>query len=279
VTGKPPSGRPMPLPRGLEIGLLVFCAFWCFFTLTIYLSVVSGGFVEIWGINNTFTLRHYVLLMRDGMDALWTTLILAGVSAPLTAALGLLIAYLVVRHRFPGRRILEFLSMLSFAVPGTVIGIGYVMAFNQSPFLLTGTAAILVIAFIFRNMPVGIRSGVAALAQIDQALEEASVTLRASYAMTIRRIVLPLIRPAIVSALVFSFVRSVTAISAVVFIVSAKWQLSTKVILDQAENGRYGLATAYSTVLIVIMAAAIALMYFLVGRKTARGGLEGGGLT
>jgi iron(III) transport system permease protein len=97
--------------------------------------------------------------------------------------------------------------------------------------------------------------------------------------MTIRRIVLPLIRPAIVSALVFSFVRAVTAISAVVFIVSAKWQLSTKVILDQAENGRYGLATAYSTVLIVIMAAAIALMYFLVGRRTARGGLEGGGLT
>ena len=141
------------------------------------------------------------------------------------------------------------------------------MAFNESPFLLTGTATILVISFIFRNMPVGIRSGVAALAQIDQALEEASVTLRASFAMTIRRIVLPLIRPAIVSALVFSFVRAVTAISAVVFIVSAKWQLSTKVILDQAENGRYGLATAYSTVLIVIMAAAIALMYVLVGRR------------
>lgn len=279
VTGKPPSGRPMPLPRSLETGLLVFCGFWCFFTLTIYFSIVSGGFVEIWGINNTFTLRHYYQLLRDGMDALWTTLILAGISAPLTAALGILIAYLVVRHRFPGRRAMEFLSMLSFAVPGTVIGIGYVMAFNQSPFLLTGTAAILVISFIFRNMPVGIRSGVAALAQIDQALEEASVTLRASFAMTVRRIVLPLIRPAIISALVFSFVRAVTAISAVVFIVSAKWQLSTKVILDQAENGRYGLATAYSTVLIVIMAAAIALMYFLVGRRTARSGLEGGGLT
>jgi iron(III) transport system permease protein len=279
VTGKPPSGRPMPLPRSLEKGLLAFCALWCLFTLVIYVSVVSGGFVEIWGINNTFTLRHYALLLRDGMQALWTTLLLAGISAPLTAALGLMIAYLVVRHRFPGRRLLEFLSMLSFAVPGTVIGIGYVMAFNQSPFLLTGTAVILVIAFIFRNMPVGIRSGVAALSQIDQALEEASVTLRASFALTLKRIVLPLIRPAIVSALVFSFVRAVTAISAVVFIVSAKWQLSTKVILDQAENGRYGLATAYSTVLIVIMAAAIALMYLWAGRRTTRTGLEGGGLT
>jgi iron(III) transport system permease protein len=278
VTGKPQSGQPMPLPKGLEIGLLVFCGLWCAFTLVIYLSVVSGGFVEIWGINNTFTLRHYRLLIRDGMDALQTTLILAGVSAPLTAVVGILLAYLVVRHRFPGRGALEFTSMLSFAIPGTVIGIGYVMAFNQSPFMLTGTATILVISFVFRNMPVGIRSGVAALAQIDQALEEASVTLRASFALTLRRIILPLIRPAILSALVFSFVRAVTAISAVVFLVSAKWQLSTKVILDQAENGRYGLATAYSTVLIMIMAAAIVLMYVLVGKTTTRGGLEGGGL-
>ncbi|HSB68887.1 MAG TPA: iron ABC transporter permease [Candidatus Methylomirabilis sp.] len=278
VTGKPPSGKPMALPRGLEIGLLGSCAAWCLFTMALYLFVVYGGFVEIWGINNAFTLRHYRQLLRDGMDALQTTLILAGVSSPLTAAVGILLAYLVVRHQFPGRGVLEFTSMLSFAVPGTVIGIGYIMAFNQSPFLLTGTATILVISFVFRNMPVGIRSGIAALAQIDRALEEASVTLRASFATTLRRIVLPLIRPAIISALVFSFVRSVTAISAVVFLVSAKWQLSTKVILDQAENGRYGLATAYSTVLIVIMALAIVLMYLLVGKTAVRGGVEGGGL-
>jgi iron(III) transport system permease protein len=278
VTGKPPSGRPMPLPRGLEIGLLGFCVSWCLFTLALYVFVVYGGFVEIWGINNTFTLRHYHQLLRDGMDALQTTLILAGVSAPLTAVVGILTAYLVVRHRFPGRGALEFASMLSFAVPGTVIGIGYILAFNEPPLLLTGGAAILVISFIFRNMPVGIRSGVAALAQIDRALEEASVTLRASFATTLRRIVLPLIKPAIISALVFSFVRAVTAISAVVFLVSARWQLSTKVILDQAENGRYGLATSYSTVLIVIMAAAVALMHLLVGKTEAGGGVEGGGL-
>ena len=277
VTGKPPSGRPQPLPRGLEIGLLSFCLAWCVFTLALYVFVVYGGFVEIWGINNAFTLRHYRQLLRDGLDALNTTLILAGVSAPLTAVVGILTAYLVVRHRFPGRGALEFTSMLSFAVPGTVIGIGYILAFNEPPLLLTGGAAILVISFIFRNMPVGIRSGIAALAQIDKALEEASVTLRASFATTLRRIVLPLIKPAIISALVFSFVRAVTAISAVVFLVSAKWQLSTKVILDQAENGRYGLATAYSTVLIVIMALAVALMYLFVGKTATRGGMQSGG--
>ncbi len=278
VTGKPVAGTPMALPRGLEIGLLTFCLAWCAFTLSLYLFVVYGGFVEIWGINDAFTLRHYRQLLRDGMDALYSTLFLAGVSAPLTAAFGLLLAYVVVRHRFPGRNALEFTSMLSFAVPGTVIGIGYILAFNQPPLYLTGGAAILVISFIFRNMPVGIRSGIAALAQIDPALEEASVTLRASFATTLRRIVLPLIRPAIVSALVFSFVRAVTAISAVVFLVSAKWQLSTKVILDQAENGRYGLATAYSTVLIAILALAVGLMYLLVGKTAERSSLAGGGV-
>jgi iron(III) transport system permease protein len=278
ITGKPAASRPMSLPRGLEIGLLTFCLAWCAFTLALYLFVAYGGFVEIWGINDAFTLRHYRQLLRDGMDALSTTLILAGVSAPLTALVGLLLAYVVVRHRFPGRETLEFTSMLSFAVPGTVIGIGYILAFNQPPLYLTGGAAILIISFIFRNMPVGIRSGIAALAQIDQALEEASVTLRASFATTLRRIVLPLIRPAIISALVFSFVRAVTAISAVVFLVSAKWQLSTKVILDQAENGRYGLATAYSTVLIVILALAVGLMYLVVGKTAEQSSVAGGGL-
>ncbi len=278
ITDKPASGQPLRLPRGLEIGLLTFCLAWCAFTLALYLFVAYGGFVEIWGINDAFTLRHYRQLLRDGMDALSTTLLLAGISAPLTAAVGLLLAYLVVRHRFPGRNALEFTSMLSFAVPGTVIGIGYILAFNQPPLYLTGGAAILVISFIFRNMPVGIRSGIAALTQIDQAIEEASVTLRASFATTLRRIVLPLIRPAIVSALVFSFVRAVTAISAVVFLVSARWQLSTKVILDQAENGRYGLATAYSTVLIAILAGAVGLMYLVVGSTGERGSMASGGL-
>ena len=268
----------MPLPRGLEIGLLGFCAAWCLFTLALYLFVVYGGFVEIWGINNAFTLRHYQQLLRDGMDALYTTLILAGVSLPLTAVVGILIAYLVVRHRSRGVGCWSLPPCCPLPCRARSSASATSWPSTSRPSSSPATATILVISFVFRNMPVGIRSGIAALAQIDRALEEASVTLRASFATTLRRIVLPLIQPAIISALVFSFVRAVTAISAVVFLVSAKWQLCTKVILDQAENGRYGLATAYSTVLIVIMAAAIALMYLLVGKTATRGGVEGGGL-
>ena len=154
--------------------------------------------------------------------------------------------------------------MLSFAIPGTVIGIGYVMSFNVPPLLFTGTAAILIICFVFRNMPVGIRSGMAALQQVDRSLEEASITLGASNFRTFTRVVLPLIQPAILSGLIFSFVRAMTAISAVIFLVTARNKLATTVILGRIEAGKLGLATAYCTLLIATMALAIALMFLIV---------------
>ena len=110
-------------------------------------------------------IKRYKRFLADGFESYITTIKLAALSAPLTAVLGLLIAYLVSRYRFFGKSTFEFTSMLSFAIPGTVVGIGYVMSFNTAPLLFTGTAAILVICFIFRNMPVGIRSAMAALQQ------------------------------------------------------------------------------------------------------------------
>ncbi|WP_333835002.1 ABC transporter permease, partial [Rubrimonas sp.] len=140
---------------------------------------------------------------------------------------------------------------------GTVIGVSYIIAFNVPPVEITGTGLILVIAFVFRNMPVGIRAGVANFAQLDPALDEASLTLRASQATTLRRVLAPLLRPAFVAALVYSFVTAMTAISAVVFLVSARYDLATTYILGRVENGDYGLSIAYCSVLIVVMAATV----------------------
>jgi iron(III) transport system permease protein len=279
VTGKPSRYAALPLPKALDYGLLGFSLIWITLTLVLYGSVFVGGFVQLWGINNSFTLRHYRHFLIDGMESYLTTLKLAAVSAPITAAIGLIIAYLVSRYRFFAKKPFEFTSMLSFAIPGTVIGIGYVMAFNTPPLVFTGTAAILVICFVFRNMPVGIRSGMAALQQIDLSLEEASITLGASNLRTLGRVVLPLIRPAILSGLVFSFVRAMTAISAVIFLVTARTKLATVVILGRIEGGKLGLATAYCTVLIVTMVAVIALMYLIVrvmtgGRRVVSERLE-----
>jgi iron(III) transport system permease protein len=244
--------------------------------------IMFGGFVETWGYDHSFTLRHYIdafgithgefglVWSGAAWNSFWTTLTIATISAPLTAGLGLLTAYLLVRQRFAGKDAFEFGTMLSFAIPGTVIGISYILAFNVPPIELTGTGIILVICFIFRNMPVGVRAGIAAMSQLDQSLDEASLTLGARSFTTMRRVILPLLRPAIVAALVFSFVRAITAISAVIFLVSANYDMATSYIIGRVENGDYGLAIAYSSVLILVMLAAILLVQLVVGQRRIR---------
>jgi len=200
-------------------------------------------------------------------NSFWTTLQISIISAPLTGGLGLLTAYILVRQNFFGKNAFEFLTMLSFAIPGTVIGIGYILAFNVPPIEITGTGVILVVCFIFRNMPTGIRAGIAAMSQLDPSLDEASLTLGAKSWTTLRKVLLPLLRPAIIAALVFSFVRAMTAISAVIFLVSADYDMATSYILGRVENADYGIAIAYSSVLILVMLSAIFLIQFLVGKR------------
>jgi len=268
VTGKPSRNRLLPLPKGLDYTLVGGTILWVVLTVTLYGSVITGSFVKLWGINYEFTLQHYKYFLEVGLESYFTTLKLAAISAPITATMGLMVAYLVSRYTFFGKKTFEFTSMLSFAIPGTIVGIGYVMTFNTGPLFFAGTAMILIICFVFRNMPVGIRSGMAALQQIDVSLEEASITLGASNFYTLRKVVLPLIKPAIFSGLVFAFVRSMTAISAVIFLVTAKTKLATTVILGRIEGGKLGIATAYCTVLIVTMMIAIGIMYFFTNRTS-----------
>ena len=278
VTGKADSGPPTPLPPAVELISRAVALPWAAFTVAIYCMILFGGFVRLWGRDHSLTLEHFEsmfgLSVQGGLelsggawDSLLTTLVVALVSAPLTAGLGLLTAYLLARQRFVGRAAFEFGTMLSFAIPGTVIGVSYILAFNAPPIELTGTGVILVICFVFRNMPVGIRSGLAALSQIDPSLDEASVTLGASSATTIRQVLLPLLRPAYVAAIIYGFVRAMTAVSAVIFLVSADYDLATTYILGRVENGEYGSAIAYASVLVVLMLVAIGGIQRLVGER------------
>ncbi|APF36536.1 ABC-type Fe3+ transport system, permease component [Chelatococcus sambhunathii] len=282
VTGKGDGGVHPALPRPLAIGVNALVIPWTAFTLVVYGMILVGGFVNTWGLDNSLTFAHFErafsFAFRDGSiawtgvawDSFWTTMMIALVAAPLTAAVGLMTAYLIVRQRFVGRNVFEFALMMSFAIPGTVIGISYIMAFNLPPLEMTGTALILIACFVFRNMPVGVRGGVAAMTQIDASLDEASLTLRASSWRTIRHVVLPLLRPAIVAALVYSFVRAITSISAVVFLVSAKYNMATAYIVGLVENGEYGVAIAYSSMLIVVMLVVIAGFQLAVGERRLR---------
>ncbi len=278
VTGKGDAGVHPLMPRRLAWPVYGIATVWALFTVIVYLMIVYGSFVELWGVNNTLTFKHYVTAFKFSLtetgihwngaawDSFWTTLKISVAAAPLTAALGLVTAYLLTRQTFAGKNAFEFGTMLSFAIPGTVIGVSYILAFNVPPLELTGTGIILIVSFIFRNMPVGVRAGIASMSQLDKSLDEASLTLGANSWQTFRRVILPLLRPAILAALVYSFVRAMTAISAVIFLVSAQYNMATAYIIGRVENNDYGLAIAYSTTLIVVMLAAVGGLQLLVGR-------------
>ena len=281
-TGKGDSGAHALMPKRIMWPCYAIAGVWTVFTITVYGMILYGGFVETWGLNNTLTFKHYITAFGisfndhgihfkgSAWDSFWTTLKIAGTAAPLTAMLGLLTAWLLVRQNFAGKQAFEFGTMLSFAIPGTVIGVSYILAFNVPPIELTGTGVILVISFIFRNMPVGVRAGIASMSQLDKSLDEASLTLGANTWRTFTRVILPLMRPAILAALVFSFVRAMTAISAVIFLVSAEYNMATSYIIGRVENNDYGIAIAYSSMLIVVMLTVVATMQLIINRSGKR---------
>ncbi|WP_434360938.1 iron ABC transporter permease [Parasalinivibrio latis] len=282
VTGKADSGVHARLPKPAEKAVIAVVLGWMGITVVVYGMVLFGGFVNVWGLDHSFTLKHYAHAFSVGFgesglewtgvawNSFWTTMEISLISAPLTAAVGLLTAYLIVRQHFVGRSIFEFSLMMSFAIPGTVIGVSYVMAFNYPPLEMTGTALILILGFVFRNMPVGVRGGIAAMSQLDKSLDEASQTLGATTWRTLRKVILPLLRPAILAAMVFSFVRAITSISAVIFLVSAEWNMATAYIVGLVENGDFGVAIAYSSALIVVMVIVISVFQLLIGERKLR---------
>ncbi len=270
VSGKAYRGDVQPLPPVVKTGVTTFLYFWMAFTLLLYGSIVFGSFTVNWGVDYSLTLDNYIRLFGLGMtEGAWPSLIstmtYAGMAAPITAIFGLLIAYIVVRQQFYGKKVIEFATMLCFAVPGTVAGVSYILAFNDAPIYLTGTAAIVVISMVMRNVPVGIRSGIAGLGQLDKSLDEASLSLRASSFSTIIHVLVPLLRPAILSSLVYSFVRAMTTVSAIIFLVTPETRVATAYILNRVEDGEYGIAIAYGSILIFVMMAIILTFDRLVG--------------
>jgi iron(III) transport system permease protein len=270
VTGQPTAATIKRLEWYIKLPTYAGCFLFTGIVFLFYGMVIWGSFQKLWGVDATLTFHNYIEMFQVGKDYIIDSLSLSTLATPITGILGMFIAFLVIRKKFMGRGVMEFVSMLTFAVPGTVVGIGYILAFNQRsalfPFVLTGTAWIITTLLIFRNMPVGIRSGIAALQQIDPSIEEASADLGADSNRTFRKITLPMIAPAFFSGLAFSFVKAMTAISAIIFVVSGKWNLITVAILGFVDNSQYAQAAAMSLILIVIVLIALSVIQLLVGR-------------
>lgn len=270
VSGKSYRGDVQDLPNLMKYLIIFLLAFWVLFNTVLYGSIFYGSFTVNWGVDYTLTLKHYITLFGQGFsDGAWPsliqTVIFAASAAPITAIFGLLIAYITVRREFKGKKTLEFLTLLCFAVPGTVAGVSYILAFNDAPIYITGTGVIIILSMVMRNMPVGMRAAIAGLGQLDKSLDEASLSLKGSSFKTIVFIVFPLLKPALLSALVTSFVRAMTTVSAIVFLVTADTRVATSYILNRVEDGEYGVAIAYGSILIVVMMAIILFFDWVVG--------------
>lgn len=265
VTGKTAKARVLIRERHIRYPIGMLCSAISALIILLYALIPIGSVVKLWGINYTLTLDHYRYALNIGKKAILDTTLFSAIAAPITGILAMIIAYLIVRKRFFGRRFIDFTSVIGIAIPGTVIGIGYILAFNTPPVVLTGTAAIIIIAFISRTIPVGIKSGINTLQQIDPSIEEAAQDLGANSFKVFTDITLPLIKSAFFGGLIYSFIKSMTALSAVVFLISANYRLLTIVVLDQVEVGKFGTASAFSTLLILIVYLAIFLMYRIFG--------------
>ena len=261
VTGKGAGQTPFDsLSPGARSMLLAVCAIVALIIVYFYALLLYASIVVALGANHALTLQHYRVIFSDGLKAIRDTLIIAGFAMPLGGLYGILLGYLVARKKFAGRTAMELVSMIDYALPGTIVGIAYLIAFNDPPLVLTGTALIIVACYVFRYGPTGIRATVALLQQIDKSLEEASTGLGAGSATTFRRITLPLIMPAFFAGLGVVFIRSMTAISATIFLVSISWTLITVKILENITELSLGPAAAFSVLVVVIVFVVIALI-------------------
>ena len=269
LTGKASRVR-MPIEdASVRIPLTVFCSAVSVFVLLLYVSIPFGALFNLWGYDYSLSFKWFGQLFRDdGFKAFKDSFVLSIIAAPVTALLSMIISYLVVKKRFRAKGFIEFTSMLAMAVPGTVLGVGFIRGFANGIFRtgfmqgIYGTGLILIIVFVVRSLPVGTRSGISALRQIDKSIEESAYDLGAGSMRVFSTVTLPLIKDSFFSGLITTFVRSITAISAIILLVTPQYLLITCRINEFAEKGSYGVACAYATILIAIVYAAIQIMNF-----------------
>ncbi|MEA4927473.1 MAG: iron ABC transporter permease [Candidatus Limiplasma sp.] len=267
LTGKASRERMLIADKSVTRPLTLLCSLFSAFVVLMYVSVLFGALFKLWGRNYSLSWVHFEYILKyGGARAFRDSFLLSIIAAPITALLSMIISYLVVKKKFRSKALIEFTSMLAMAVPGTVLGVGYIRGFANGVFgtgflqSLYGTGAILVIVFVVRSLPVGTRSGISALRQIDRSIEESAYDMGANSGKVFMTVTLPLIKDSFFSGLVTTFVRSITAISAIILLVTPKYLLITTQINEFAEKGKFGEACAYATVLILIVYCSILLM-------------------
>jgi iron(III) transport system permease protein len=257
VTGRGSRIEHPPTHPALKWGTVGFCGVMSVMVLLVYLGVFAGGFTAVWGRDWTLTLRHWQLA-GDRLDTLWASVKIGALAGAITGVVAVMIAFVTSRP-LPLRQALDFLAVLPGALPGVFVGVGFVLAFNRPPLELVGTVWIIALALGFWHLPMGYQAAVATLKQIERSIEEAATNLGASGLRVLWDIYLPLLQRAFVGAFTVSFIRAVTNVSIVVFLVTPGNVVATFAILNMINNGIWGAAAALTTMLLVLTLVAVGI--------------------
>lgn len=266
------NARQVPpiLPAGGGLGLLatVYCWLIVLLALVPFFAIVVLSFLEFRGpvLHPNFSLENFAVLFGRELRPLGNTLMFATGAAIGTTLIGVPVGYVVTRWRSGVATLLDVIATLPFAVAGTVLAIGFVVSFNSGLLILTGGPLILVLAYTVRKVPFAVRSASAIVHQIDQSLEEASISLGRSPLQTFLRVVVPLMLGGVASGVVLTWVTVASELSATVVLYSGQWRTMTVVMFQALEGGGAGVATAAATTLILVTIVPIALLYGMVKR-------------
>ncbi len=265
IGGKPVASEPRKMTPVVKIPFLIIGLISVLAILISFGVVLLASFTKILGVNNAIVFSH--ILNFESNRAIYNSIQVSLIAAFIGAIIGALLAYVIVRGKFFGRTFIEMISLSGFALPGTVIGIGYLLAFNAPPLKLTGGMMILALNCVFRFLAVGVEAGISKLHQINIEIEEASADLGANFLTTFYKIVLPIMFPAFIAGFIYTFMTAIVSLSAVVFLVSPGFDLAAVKIFDAAVYGEIGVASATTIKLVFIVILNMILLNFLT-RKT-----------
>lgn len=249
--------------RPVKIFTTVIVYAFTIFLLLILASVFLAAFTRYIGTDYSFTLDHMSRALQRGSAGILNTLYFASGTAIAVSLAGMVLAYIITRVEFKGRNLLDLLATMPFAMPGTFIGIGYILAFNQPPLLLTGTWIIVMAVTIIRQVPLGLRSGASVLSQQDRSIEDASASLGAGKVATFFRMILPMAGPAVLVTALYAFVSTVQTLGAIIFLITPGTKLLAVDVFEAVYKGEISTAAALSVIMLLLSAAGMAGIYLI----------------
>ncbi|UCF83438.1 MAG: ABC transporter permease subunit [Desulfobacteraceae bacterium] len=259
-----PPSRPFK-----KISYTAYCGFVSFSIILVFATVVIGSFVKVWPYDWSLTFQHYKFPSIGGYSAIWTSFWVSLIVGVAGAFITLVAGYVMETRKAYFKQLIYLLSVMPAAIPGLVMGLGYILAFNKPYYIFYGTPWIIVINIVICNFTLGILSSISNLRNIDPSIEEASISLGGDTFRTFFKIIFPLSRVAFFQNFVYFFMRSMTTISAVIFLVSATVHLAAIEIIMLDNDGWTASANAMCTCIIVLVLIMLGVLQ-IVQKKTGK---------